>query len=286
MKLWLAESADFPLIGKYFTLPNMEYVFSYGGLLLDLFIVPFLLWKRTRMIAFIGITCFHLMNSQLFSIGIFPWFMIAATTLFFEPDWCRKFLDGLAKRFTHHNLLPLEAPRLTFQTNKLLTLSLGVFILWQVLWPLRHNLIPGNVNWTEEGHKFSWHMKLRDKNSKGNIYVKDLETGKEWKINTSKYLTKRQRIKMQNRPDMVFQFAQYLDRVHKRKGYKDVAVRAEVYSCLNGRKRQLMIDPNVDLTSFEKHSFPAPWINKLHYPLYQTSPEKEEEKLIGSNNEQ
>jgi len=290
MRMWLSESTDFPVIGKYLTMPNMDIVFSYGGLMLDLLIVPFLMWRKTRIIAFIIITCFHLTNAQLFMIGIFPWFMIAATTIFFDPDWCRGILDKIAKTFTQHNLFPLEAPRLNFQPNKILIYSLSVFMMWQVLWPLRHNLIPGNVNWTEEGHKFSWHMKLRDKNSKASFYVKDLATGEEWKIKKSKYLTRRQRKKMKNRPDMVFQFAHYLDRVYKRKGYKEVAVRAEVYSRLNGRKRQLMIDPNVDLTSFEKQEFPAPWITKLHFPLYekksiQKKPGTKEENLIGINDE-
>jgi vitamin K-dependent gamma-carboxylase len=39
----------------------------------------------------------------------------------------------------------------------------GVYLLVQVLMPLRHWVYPGKVHWTEEGHCFVWHMKLRDK---------------------------------------------------------------------------------------------------------------------------
>ncbi len=45
-----------PLIGQWFTQEWMVVLFSYGGLLLDLCIVPLLLWRRTRLIAF----CFAL----------------------------------------------------------------------------------------------------------------------------------------------------------------------------------------------------------------------------------
>jgi hypothetical protein len=33
----------------------------------------------------------------------------------------------------------------------------------QVLFPLRHFYYPGDVVWNEEGHRYSWRMKLRDK---------------------------------------------------------------------------------------------------------------------------
>jgi hypothetical protein len=36
-------------------------------------------------------------------------------------------------------------------------------VAFQTLVPFRHLLYPGNVSWTEEGHRFAWHMKLRSK---------------------------------------------------------------------------------------------------------------------------
>ena len=66
-------------------------LFSYGGLLFDLAVVPLLLWKRTRLQAFLAAVVFHLCNALLFefSIGVFPWMMIAATLMFFDPSWPR-----------------------------------------------------------------------------------------------------------------------------------------------------------------------------------------------------
>jgi len=92
MRNWLLDVKGMPLLGEFFAQPFAAYLFSYGGLLLDLFIVPFLLWKRTRVIAFATICIFHILNANLFNIGIFPWFMIAATTIYFNPNWIRKIL--------------------------------------------------------------------------------------------------------------------------------------------------------------------------------------------------
>lgn len=59
-------------------------------------------------------------------------------------------------------------------------LSIGVqlfVIAWtitQTLIPFRHNFIPGDANWTEQGQKFSWRMMLRTTNA-GHVtyYVED-----------------------------------------------------------------------------------------------------------------
>jgi hypothetical protein len=60
--------------------------FSYGGLALDLFVVPFLLFKKTRWFAIAFTFLFHFMNSKLFAIGIFPYVMFFLTFLFFSPE--------------------------------------------------------------------------------------------------------------------------------------------------------------------------------------------------------
>ncbi len=97
MRDWLGSRTDFPVIGSLFTEEWMIYLFSYGGLLLDLLAVPFLMWQRTRVLMFALLVLFHLVNDRLFSIGIFPWFAIAATTLFFPPDWPRRIWIDLWK---------------------------------------------------------------------------------------------------------------------------------------------------------------------------------------------
>lgn len=106
LNMWLYDKTDFPIIGPFFREEWMILLMSRGGLLLDLLIVPFLLYRPTRIYAFLVGVSFHLMNHELWNIGIFPWFMIAATTLFFEPDWCKKIL----KRITFQ-LPPYDIPQ-------------------------------------------------------------------------------------------------------------------------------------------------------------------------------
>ena len=67
----MAARNDFPLIGRYFTEEWAVYAASYGSLLLDLFIAPALLWRRTRLPAFGVAVLFHLSNARLFSIRCF-----------------------------------------------------------------------------------------------------------------------------------------------------------------------------------------------------------------------
>jgi hypothetical protein len=72
---------------------------------------------------------------------------------------------------------------------------------------------------------------------------------------------------MANAPDMVVQFAHYLEQLWREKGQPDVEVRAQVLVSLNGRKRQNLIDPAVDLTRMKDSLAPKRWIVPLHEPL-------------------
>ena len=79
--------------------------------------------------------------------------------------------------------------------------------------PLRHLLYPGNVSWTEEGHRFAWHMMLREKSGRAIFTVTDPASGRVWRVRLSDHLTPRQIRKMSTRPDMLLQFAHYLARI-------------------------------------------------------------------------
>ena len=87
MHMWLSDRTDYPIFGSFADTWWLAYVFSYGGLLLDLLAVPFLLWKPTRFITFLVLVFFHFTNAWIFNIGVFPWMMLIATTVFFKPNW-------------------------------------------------------------------------------------------------------------------------------------------------------------------------------------------------------
>ena len=265
LKDWLLGDQNFPVIGQYFTEHWMVMIMSYSGLLLDLAVVPVLLFKRTRVIGFIAICLFHLMNVELFKIGIFPWFMIAATSLYFSPNWPRKLIQKIGFKGDKTQETNNFNPNPKYQ--KAVLYGLGIFFAIQVFLPMRHLLIKGNVHWTEEGHKYAWHMKLRSKDGRTEFMVKNKATDELIEVNIEGYLQDWQERKMDGNPQMIWKFAKFLKDEYGRMGV-DVEVYAQALASLNGRAYQYIIDPNVDLAAQEKPFFGhTEWILPLEVTL-------------------
>lgn len=282
MRAWLAARTDFPFIGPHFEQELVVYFFVLGGLFLDLFITPLLLWRRTRLVAYLGAVAFHLLNSQLFIIGIFPWFMLCATLLFFPADLPRRAWEGLRQKAVALKPAPLQ-PLTGRWTHSQITVGtlLAVYAAFQILMPLRHWLYPGNVDWTEEGHRFSWHMKLRSKEAKALFVVKDKLTGRIDLVHPVPYLSERQYAKMSTRPDMILQFAHHLADLHKKQHGTEAEVTVQATAALNGRHAQPFIDPEVDLAQEPRTLAHARWILPLTEPLVRTREAEGETHVAG-----
>ncbi|MBX7167808.1 MAG: HTTM domain-containing protein [Pirellulales bacterium] len=197
-RTWLHQSNAAHYLERFFGLGTMQsiraflaqegvcWLMTIGGLALDLSIGFFLVWRRTRIAAFLLLMGFHGTNFCLFNIGAFPVFAILATTIFFDPDWPLRVGRWLRRPRIKHpdwpwllagtivlpgfgtlagwRLEPSPAP--TTATRRLGWLGLaliGVWFAYQTIVPLRHFWIPGYVCWTEEGSLASWHMMLRHK---------------------------------------------------------------------------------------------------------------------------
>ena len=152
--------------------------------------------------------------------------------------------------------------------NQRLTATLLlIYIGFQLLFPLRHFLYSGNVSWTEEGHNFSWHMKLRDKNCNILFFAYIPELKKGFKIYPRYFLTKRQTKKMSSRPHMILQFSHHLAKFFRKRGYKNVEIYTSSICSLNGRKPQSLINPTVNLAKERLSILSAKWILPLKEPL-------------------
>ena len=280
MRSWLRPLTRVPGGGPIFTSDWVVYSFVIGGLMLDLLVVPLLLWRRTRFFGFAAAVVFHLINSAIFDIGIFPWLMLGALLIFFPPDLLRRFArafmssgeefpDAEEKRASIRPKIIAERSSCTPLTTsqKLVVGLLAAYLVVQIFLPLRHYLYPGDVSWTEEGHNFSWHMKLRTKGGEAVFTVTHPPTGQTWTIKPEAYLKSHQLIKMTTKPELILLFGHYLAEEKRREGYDDVEVRARVMVSLNGRQPQLLIDPNVDLAKEEVSLLPARWIVPLTTPL-------------------
>ena len=161
---------------------------------------------------------------------------------------------------------------LTFR-QKLVVGFIAVWIGLQILVPLRYLFYPGNVSWTEEGHRFAWMMKLRDKDAEARFTVRDPATGRQWRVSNERFLKRHQIGEMESRPDMILQFAHHLVRVwEKERGVAGVEVRARVCASLNGRKAELLIDPERNLARIERNLRHADWILPLTQPFERPEP--------------
>lgn len=265
MRAWMAARNDFPLIGRYFTEEWAVYAASYGSLLLDLFIAPALLWRRTRLPAFGVAVLFHLSNARLFSIGIFPWLGIAATTLFLSPSWPRKLVSIFRQKPKPSSVADAELPLPRHPTMILSLVS--IYLIVQILVPLRHLLYSGRVDWTYEGHRFSWRMKLIDRDARAQFYVINPNSGETLEVDPSSVLAEHQVLKMASRPDMILQFAHYLAKKIAFYGTKPLRVEARVVVSLNGRKPALLLDQNVDLAAEPRTLKHVPWLLPMTEPL-------------------
>jgi hypothetical protein len=258
---WLQARAHYPVLGPFFATEPGVYVFAYGGLLFDLFIGFLLLWRPTRLPAFLALLAFHLMNGWLFSIGIFPYLMIAATVLFVEPDWPRRLLRSAS----------LNKPSQPVYSEAYRKWAFGFVVIYlalQIFIPFRHWLYPGNVSWTEEGHRFSWHMKLRSKSGRISFTITDPQTQQTWPVDMTADLNARQISKMATRPDMIIQYAHYLKQKAEQAGIQNPIIRVEAWASLNGRPYQPLIDPEANLAELPQTIFArADWIVPLQADL-------------------
>ena len=139
-----------------------------------------------------------------------------------------------------------------------------IWICFHVTYPLRHNLIDGNVNWTEEGHAFSWHMKLRDKSSVLRFEVTDLDARRTWTVKPRDEMPRWQYAKLSKRPDLIWQYAQHLaERERTEATKRELVVKAHCWIRLNGRKKQRFIDPKINLVGVPRPGWGVPWILPL-----------------------
>ncbi|MCV6630541.1 MAG: HTTM domain-containing protein [Flavobacteriaceae bacterium] len=269
LKIWLRGNTDLPVVGPYMDTTWMAYTISYIGLIFDLVVVPLLIYKRTRWFAVILSLVFHLSNSQLFTIGIFPWFMLLGTTVYFEPDWPRRLINYFSSNKNIISIPKIENLKPNFKLSsrqKALSIGLAIWFVIMNLLPFRHLLFDGNPNWNEQGHKYAWHMKLRTKRAKGYLLVKDVNGTFEHIIEAKDYMPRWQARKAIARPGILWTFVKRLEEEYKAKGF-EVAIYANIEATLNGRPYQQFTNPDVDLTKV-----PHPYWGELKWVVPLTTP--------------
>ncbi|MBL7809064.1 MAG: HTTM domain-containing protein, partial [Saprospiraceae bacterium] len=257
LRIWVPANDQIPVIGWLFKQHFTPWLFAWIGMLYDVSIVFWLAWARTRVWAYLTVIVFHTLTGLMFQIGVFPLVMIGATLIFFSEQWhLRRWTVG---RWTMDRPTS-NIQQSNVQQSNVLTSFLLLFFAFQLLFPWRYLLYPGNIFWTEEGYRFCFRVMLMEKAGTATFFVKDARTGREGEVVNSDFLNAHQEKQMAMQPDMILQFAHFLQQHYEKQGLTNPSVRAEVYVTLNGRPSQLLIDPQVDLTKIRDGWSHKTWI--------------------------
>lgn len=230
----------------------------YGGTVFDILIPFALFFKRTRLAAIILVILFNVSNHFLFDdIASFPILVMASMLLFIADISKPKFFSNWLKVSSQSKEV--------YSISLTIKILLGCFFVFQFLYPLRHYVIPGHVDWTGQGHYFAWRMKSYHKDIKLDFYAFDKAKGQRaYKINHGIDDYRIQRIA--SMPHMIPVIATNIrKKIEKQDGFnQNLGISSDYMVSFNHRTQRLGINPNIDISSmrFKKYTINN-WITEL-----------------------
>ncbi|WP_460190603.1 HTTM domain-containing protein [Urechidicola sp. KH5] len=256
LKIWLPSKYDLPLIGQNLMQQDwFHYTMSWGGAIYDLTIPFLLLYKRTRLFAFVLVLFFHIFTRVLFPIGMFPYIMIVSSLIFFDAKLHRKILSKIKQLFKLKTIQnTFEIFDYSFAYRKMIQGIVAVFFVIQFVLPWRYLLYPGELFWTEEGFRFSWRVMLIEKMGNASFKIVDGKSKESFYVDNSNFLTYFQEKQMSFQPDFILEYAHYLGNHFTKMGMQNVEVYVDCFVALNGRMSTQFVNPKVNLMN-EKESF-------------------------------
>jgi hypothetical protein len=254
LKILMESKKNLPVIGSFLQQDWVHTAMGVFGLVFDALVIWALLWKPTRKAAFALSIFFHLFNSYVFKIGIFPYLSLAFCVFFFPAEELRRWFHLPREEELSKGVV--DVPKHSQWSLPLI----GAYLFIQFLLPLRHHLIDGPVLWTEEGHRMSWRMMLRSRNGNVSIRVVNKSDGTTKRVELQRYLTRKQMRKVATYPDFIWQFCQRLKREYAEKG-QEIEIYVNGRVSINRKNPQALIDPEVDMAKAEwDYFFHNDWI--------------------------
>ncbi|GFR98774.1 vitamin K-dependent gamma-carboxylase-like [Elysia marginata] len=272
---------------KYFLTPTQVDVFivHLGGLVIDLFVGFLLLHEKLRPVGLLISSTFHLMNSQMFSIGMFPYGMLTMQLIFCNQDLPRRLFSSIPPSLrmfipdsTADDCLPsyhcvytkdhiksdtfvgcsgLDVQLPTSQPNKrhklVSAFTLG-FIAWQCFLPYSHGITKGYNSWTNGMYGYSWDMMVHSWDIQHiRVTFKDKDTNQSgyldpmvWSHGSGRW---------SGHVDMIKQYAHCIERNLKAYNINNVELYFDIWRSLNQRFQQRIVDPRVDVLQAEWNPF-------------------------------
>lgn len=252
-------------------------VVHWCGLLLDLSAGFLLFFDASRSIGLFFVSYFHCMNSQLFSIGMFPYVMLASSPLFCSTEWPRKLVARCPKWL--QELLPTkDAPRpspccvykrtrakagtkagLRHRLGAVFTL---LYLLEQLFLPYSHFLTQGYNNWTNGLYGYSWDMMVHSRSHQHvKITYRDGLTGELGYLNPGVFTQSR---RWKDHADMLKQYATCLSLLLPKYNVTEPQIYFDIWVSINDRFQQRLFDPRVDIVQAVWSPFKrTPWVQPL-----------------------
>ncbi|CAH2274889.1 vitamin K-dependent gamma-carboxylase [Pelobates cultripes] len=250
-------------------------IVHWGGLILDLTAGYLLFFDVTRPAALFFVSYFHCMNSQLFSIGMFSYTMLATSPLFCYPDWPRRLVAKSSSCL--HWLLPATQPpqesaacvypgrkgksqsRLRHKIGAAFTV---LYIIEQLFLPYSHFITQGYNNWTNGLYGYSWDMMVHSRSHQHvKITYKDGITGEIGYLNPGVFTQTR---RWKDHADMLKQYAVCLHGLLGAYNISEPEIYFDVWVSINDRFQQRLFDPTVDIVKADWSPFRrTPWLKPL-----------------------
>ncbi|XP_017784728.1 PREDICTED: vitamin K-dependent gamma-carboxylase isoform X2 [Nicrophorus vespilloides] len=247
----------FSPFSSIFTVHEIDYLIIHmSGFLLDLSLGFLLVWKKTRPLSILAGITFHLMNSRMFSIGMFPYVSIATIPLFCEADWPIKLLS----KFVYKKEIEEKIPSVCNANKKSRVVLIMFYCLLQMFLPYSHFITKGFNNWTNGLYGYSWDMMVHSWDTTLVVVrIVDNKSGKEHFLDPSAWT---HNDRWSKHADMCVQYAHclknnLLTEISKRNRQnsdidnyitsQDISIYVDVWCSLNGRFQQRMFNPNYDL---------------------------------------
>ncbi|TDG52904.1 hypothetical protein AWZ03_000447 [Drosophila navojoa] len=245
----------------------------------DLSIAFFMTCEKTRLLVTPFMISFHLMNSRLFVIGMFPWVCLAEVPLFYSFDWprrlCRSSKPGSSTVEEPIKKPSESSPSFWAQLRSCLILS---YCALQLFLPYSHFITKGYNNWTNGLYGYSWDMMVHSYDTVlTSIKVVDNNNQQVHHLNPYAFTEYDRWTKY---ADMAVQYAKCIEKnIHEDMDRnpenspltsKNISIYFDIWCAMNGRFQQRTFDPRVDLlkapwSPFKRTPWSLPLLTELNH---------------------